>query len=116
LKWLVSEPAADFGCIVRLLMLLGQRREDLPRAAGLESALRQVLEGKVYLSDAMVQTMLSRAVGGERAEVTHSPLESLANRDLSLARKRKQIEEAERALQRIDKAEPPQGETTDAAK
>ena len=42
--------------------------------------------------------------------------ESLANRDLSLARKRKQIEEAERALQRIDKAEPPQGETTDAAK
>src|SRR2546423_5900733 len=42
--------------------------------------------------------------------------ESLANRDLSLARKRKSIEEAERALQRIDKAEPPQGETTDAAK
>jgi hypothetical protein len=42
--------------------------------------------------------------------------ESLANRDLSLARKRKQIEEAERALQRIDKAGPPQGETTDAAK
>ena len=42
--------------------------------------------------------------------------ESLANRDLSLARKRKQIEEAERALQRIDKPEPPQGETTDAAK
>ena len=42
--------------------------------------------------------------------------ESLANRDVSLARKRKQIEEAERALQRIDKAGPPQGETTDAAK
>ena len=42
--------------------------------------------------------------------------ESLASRDLSLARKRKQIEEAERALQRIDKAGPPQGETTDAAK
>ena len=42
--------------------------------------------------------------------------ESLANRDPSLARKRKQIEEAERALQRIDKAGPPQGETTDAAK
>jgi len=39
--------------------------------------------------------------------------ESLANRDLSLARKRKQIEEAERALQRIDKA---QGETTNEAK
>jgi len=42
--------------------------------------------------------------------------ESLAGRDISLARKRKQIEEAERALQRIDKAGPPQGETTDAAK
>jgi hypothetical protein len=42
--------------------------------------------------------------------------ESLASRDLSLARKRKQIEEAERALQQIDKAAPPQGGTTDAAK
>ena len=42
--------------------------------------------------------------------------ESLANRDLSLARKRKQIEEAERALQRIDKAGPPQGETSNEAK
>ena len=42
--------------------------------------------------------------------------ESLANRDLSLARKRKQIEEAERALQQVEKAGPPQGETTDAAK
>ena len=42
--------------------------------------------------------------------------ETLANRDLSLARKRKQIEEAERALQGIEKAGPPQGETTDAAK
>jgi hypothetical protein len=42
--------------------------------------------------------------------------ESLASRDLSLSRKRKQIEEAERALQRIDKAGAPQGETTDAAK
>ena len=42
--------------------------------------------------------------------------ESLASRDISLARKRKQIEEAERALQDIDKAGPPQGGTTDAAK
>jgi hypothetical protein len=42
--------------------------------------------------------------------------ESLASRDLSLSRKRKQIEEAERALQDIDKAGPPQGGTTDAAK
>jgi hypothetical protein len=42
--------------------------------------------------------------------------ESLANRDVSLARKRKQIEEAERALQGIEKAGLPQGETTNAAK
>jgi hypothetical protein len=42
--------------------------------------------------------------------------ESLANRDISLGRKRKQIEEAERALQRIDKAGPAQGETTNEAK
>ena len=42
--------------------------------------------------------------------------ESLANRDVSLARKRKQIEEAERALQGIEKAGPPQGETTNEAK
>ena len=42
--------------------------------------------------------------------------ESLANRDVSLARKRKQIEEAERALQGIEKAGLPQGETTNEAK
>jgi hypothetical protein len=42
--------------------------------------------------------------------------ESLAGRDVSLARKRKQIEEAERALQGIEKAGPPQGETTNEAK
>jgi hypothetical protein len=42
--------------------------------------------------------------------------ESLANRDVSLARKRKQIEEAERALQGIEKVGLPQGETTNEAK
>jgi hypothetical protein len=42
--------------------------------------------------------------------------ESLANRDVSLARKRKQIEEAERAMQGIEKAGLPQGETTNEAK
>jgi DNA-binding NarL/FixJ family response regulator len=48
--------------------------------------IRRVLEGKVYLSDAMAQTMLSRAVGGGRAEVTRSPLEALANRELEVFR------------------------------
>jgi len=49
-------------------------------------AIRRVLEGKVYLSEAMVQTMLQRTVGGERAEVTRSPLDALANRELEVFR------------------------------
>ena len=48
--------------------------------------IRRVLEGKVYLSDAMVETMLQRAVGGERKEVTRSPLDALANRELEVFR------------------------------
>jgi len=49
-------------------------------------AIRQVLEGKVYLSDAMTETMLHRAVGGGREEVTRSPLDALANRELEVFR------------------------------
>ena len=49
-------------------------------------AIRRVLEGKVYLSDAMAETMLHRAVGGERKEVTRSPLDALANRELEVFR------------------------------
>ena len=48
--------------------------------------IRRVLEGKVYLSDAMVETMLHRTVGGERKEVTRSPLDALANRELEVFR------------------------------
>ncbi len=48
--------------------------------------IRRVLEGKVYLSEAMVQTMLQRTVGGEREEVTRSPLDALANRELEVFR------------------------------
>src|SRR5208282_6324151 len=40
--------------------------------------IRRVLEGKVYLSDAMVETMLQRTVGGESEKVTRSPLDALA--------------------------------------
>src|SRR5450755_3605047 len=36
-------------------------------------AIRRVLEGKVYLSDAMAEKMLHRAVGGDRKESTRSP-------------------------------------------
>jgi len=48
--------------------------------------IQRVLEGKVYLSDAMVETMLHRAVGGSRAEITRSPLDVLANRELEVFR------------------------------
>ncbi len=48
--------------------------------------IRRVLEGKVYLSDAMVQTMLHRTVGGGREEVTRSPLDALADRELEVFR------------------------------
>lgn len=49
-------------------------------------AIRRVLEGKVYLSDAMVETMLRRTVGDERMESLRSPLEALANRELEVFR------------------------------
>ena len=45
-----------------------------------------VLEGKVYLSDAMVEAMLHRAVGAGRGEVTRSPLDALADRELEVFR------------------------------
>ena len=49
-------------------------------------AIRRVLEGKVYLSDAMTETMLHRTVGEGRKEVTRSPLDALANRELEVFR------------------------------
>jgi DNA-binding NarL/FixJ family response regulator len=48
--------------------------------------IRRVLEGKVYLSDAMVETMLQRAVGDARKESMRSPLDALANRELEVFR------------------------------
>lgn len=49
-------------------------------------AIRRVLEGKVYLSDAMAEKMLHRAVGGGQKEVTRSPLDVLADRELEVFR------------------------------
>lgn len=49
-------------------------------------AIQRVLEGKVYLSDAMAEQMLHRAVGGGREAVTRSPLEMLADRELEVFR------------------------------
>src|SRR5271169_2201845 len=48
--------------------------------------IRRVLEGKVYLSDAMVETMLHRTVGGGQEELTRSPLDALSNRELEVFR------------------------------
>src|SRR6516162_3123049 len=49
-------------------------------------AIRRVLEGKVYLSEAFSQLMLRRAVGGPRQEATRSPLHALADRELEVFR------------------------------
>src|SRR5271169_4834424 len=49
-------------------------------------AIRRVLAGNVYLSDAMAEKMLHRAVGGGREEVTRSPLDALADRELEVFR------------------------------
>jgi DNA-binding NarL/FixJ family response regulator len=49
-------------------------------------AIRRVREGKVYLSEAMVEKMLHRTVGGGRGEVTRSPLDALADRELEVFR------------------------------
>ena len=49
-------------------------------------AIRRVLDGKVYLSDAMAEKMLHRAVGGGREKVTRSPLDALADRELEVFR------------------------------
>src|SRR5271166_6105001 len=38
-------------------------------------AIRRVLDGKVYLSDAMAEKMLHRAVGGSRKEIMRSSLD-----------------------------------------
>ena len=49
-------------------------------------AIRRVLEGRVYLSEAMTERLLQRAVGGAREEVTRSPLDVLADRELEVFR------------------------------
>jgi DNA-binding NarL/FixJ family response regulator len=48
-------------------------------------AVRRVLEGKVWLSEAMAERLLQRAVGGGQ-EVAPSPLDALADRELEVFR------------------------------
>jgi DNA-binding NarL/FixJ family response regulator len=49
-------------------------------------AIRQVLAGKVYVSDAQAERMLHRAVGSGQASLTRSPVEALADRELEVFR------------------------------
>jgi DNA-binding NarL/FixJ family response regulator len=49
-------------------------------------AIRRVLAGKVYLSDAMAERLLLRAVGGETEDLTRSPMDVLADRELEVFR------------------------------
>jgi DNA-binding NarL/FixJ family response regulator len=46
-------------------------------------AIRRVLKGKVYLSEAATERMLQRAIGGTRG-ITRSPVEALADRELEV--------------------------------
>lgn len=48
-------------------------------------AIQEVLEGRIYLSDVAAQTMLRRAVRGVQ-EVTRSPVDELADRELEVFR------------------------------
>jgi DNA-binding NarL/FixJ family response regulator len=49
-------------------------------------AIRRVLAGKVWLSDAMTERMLRRTVGEGRQEARRSPLDALADRELEVFR------------------------------
>jgi DNA-binding NarL/FixJ family response regulator len=49
-------------------------------------AIRRVLVGKVWLSEAVAERMLQRAVGARRAEAVRSPLDALADRELEVFR------------------------------
>jgi DNA-binding NarL/FixJ family response regulator len=49
-------------------------------------AIRHVLAGKVWLSEAMTERLLQRAVGEGRPETMRSPLDALADRELEVFR------------------------------
>lgn len=48
------------------------------------SALRRILDDRVYLSDQMTNRMLSRAVGGKNDDLDRSPIETLSDRELEV--------------------------------
>lgn len=47
-------------------------------------AIRRVLEDKVYLSETMTDLMLQRTAGSGMVEITRSPIEQLADRELEV--------------------------------
>jgi DNA-binding NarL/FixJ family response regulator len=49
-------------------------------------AIRQVRAGKVWLSEAMADRILNRAVGAKPEQLTRSPVEALADRELEVFR------------------------------
>jgi DNA-binding NarL/FixJ family response regulator len=49
-------------------------------------AIRRVLQGKVWLSEAMTQWMLQRSVGGVRPDAAATPAEILADREFEVFR------------------------------
>lgn len=49
-------------------------------------AIRQVLAGKVWLSDAMAERLLRRSVGGRQKDLARSPLDALADREIEVFR------------------------------
>lgn len=48
------------------------------------TAIRRILDGRVYLSESMTDRMLSRTVGLTEDTVDHSPIESLSDRELEV--------------------------------
>jgi DNA-binding NarL/FixJ family response regulator len=49
-------------------------------------AIRQVLDGKVYLSPAMTEKLLKRVVGQASPDAGHSPIDALSDRELDVFR------------------------------
>jgi DNA-binding NarL/FixJ family response regulator len=48
------------------------------------AAIRRVLDGKVYLSDSLAESLLNRAVGKGRSAVEQSPIDILSDRELEV--------------------------------
>jgi DNA-binding NarL/FixJ family response regulator len=49
-------------------------------------AIRRVRQGKIYLSDEMAERIMHRAVGGSNKDLTRSPVDALADRELEVFR------------------------------